>query len=911
MPISLFNIQPLLNPIAGNALILTPNSRLRNKLVEAYNQHRSAATPTDKVWPAARVYSINEWISETYAHLLDRGAVELPLSIADEFCQTQLWLRVIESDSAGAELINPLKLAADAHTAYKTLIKWDLNPTDLKAQDGLALEQWSTHFEQLLAASDLTTHEQVHRLICELLENKTQAGETALCMVGFDDIPPLTQRLFDALSDDQSKIDPLPKEKASAGSIESFGSKEEEILAAAEWSLSILSSNPDAVIGIISPELGQIRSLTERTFIEVFEPHFSLPETPRYTLPFNFSAGVPLGSTPFVRDTLQLLQLNGYRNPIERLRNILMSPFWSIAEPIALILDNQLAQHIRDDLKTSQLRHMVHTHSQKNWEQPSLTEQWQTLNAQLQDIETLSRQQAPSMPASRWAALYESQLRKLGWPGDRRLDSNEYQQMNQWYELLEKFCFLDQLDLPLTNHEALDKLGQLASGVHFQPQTPESPIQILGILEGSGLQFTHCWVMGMSQQCWPPTAEPNPLIPLQLQRKLAMPHADADRELLYAERLTQGYSRCATEVIFSYATTAEGNPQHKSPLLESFEEKPVKPPALSQWQRYKNSNTSTLEWVNTGTAPAVGKDELKKLRGGSQIFKNQAISPFAAFALQRLGAQSPQQKATGFTAIQRGDILHNALSDIWLKLQSQQKLKETSTQHLRQLIEECVVKHVKTITRKEPDVFGDVYTQLEIERQIRLISQWLDLEKQRTPFTVAANEESVEVEFAGIPLKLRLDRMDKLSSGELVLIDFKTGTPHPKQWGTDRPEEPQLPLYCLCYNADIDAIMFAQINTTEIACKGLGVLPTPIEGLLDAAKGDSLSLPTDWQEIQQHWRQSLENLAQEFLQGDCSLEFKSPTSKRFYQQLAPIMRWHEEDDIRQAYLNNQAQGDMH
>jgi len=911
MPISLFNIQPLLTAIASNTLILTPNSRLRNKLIEAYNQHQVTSAETKNVWPAARVYSLNEWISETYARLLDKGALEHPFSVAEEFCQSQLWLKVVESNSAGAELINPLKLANDAQTAYKTLIKWNLNPTDLSGDEALAIEKWSTQFERLLAKSGLTTNEQVQRLICELLENKTQAGEATVCLVGFDDIPPLTQRLFDALGKEQSQIDPLPLNAASNRSVANYTSSEEEILAAAEWSLSILSSNPEAVIGIISPELGQIRSVTERIFIEVFEPHFSLPETPRYTLPFNFSAGIPLGSTPFVRDSLQLLQLNSYRNPVERLRNLLMSPFWSISEPVALTLDNLLAQHIREDLKTGQLRQMVHTHSQKDWDDPSLQDSWQRLNTQLQDIETLARQQPQSMPASRWAALYESQLRKLGWPGERRLDSNEYQQMNQWYELLEKFCYLDQLEQPLTSYEAQEKLSQLASGVHFQPQTPESPIQILGILEGAGLQFTHCWVMGMSQQSWPPTAEPNPLIPLPLQRQLAMPHADADRELLYAERLTQGYSRCADEVIFSYATSAEGNPQHKSPLLDSLPEKTSTPLSSSQWQNFKSSHSSELEWVNTGTAPAVNKEELEDLRGGSQIFKNQAISPFAAFALQRLGAENPQQKASGFTAIQRGDILHNALSDIWLELHSQQQLKDIESDQLQLLVEKCVEQHVKTVTAKEPDVFGEVYTKLEIERQVRLINQWLELEKQRPPFTVAANEESVQVEFAGIPLKLRLDRMDKLDSGELLLIDFKTGTPQPKQWGTDRPEEPQLPLYCLCYNADIDAIMFAQINTTEIICKGLGALSSPFEGLLDASKGDALGLPTDWQDIQNHWRQSLEHLAQEFLQGDCTLEFKSPTSKRFYQQLAPIMRWQEENDIRQAYLNNQTQGNAH
>jgi len=141
-----------------------------------------------------------------------------------------------------------------------------------------------------------------------------------------------------------------------------------------------------------------------------------------------------------------------------------------------------------------------------------------------------------------------------------------------------------------------------------------------------------------------------------------------------------------------------------------------------------------------------------------------------------------------------------------------------------------------------------------------------------------------------------------------VLIDYKTGTPNPKSWGSDRPEEPQLPLYCLCYNQDIDAILFAQVNAKEIAYKGLGQLTQSLDGVIDCAKAGALDLPTDWSDIQEHWRNCLEQLAQEFLQGDCSLEFKSPATKRFYQDLAPIMRWQEEEEIRQAFTTSTDSG---
>ena len=913
MPISLFNIQPLLPAISENTLILTPNSRLRNKLIDGYNHYCDSKT-SKKSWNAPRVYSLAQWVSEQHQTLLDSASLAEPRSLIDDFAERQLWLKIVEDDNAGAELINPLKLASDAQSAFKTLLRWNIDPCNFDNSETSPLETWSQRFESELARLQFVTSEHIQRQLCDALNEQPRLQETTLTLVGFDDITPLTQRLFDAISSHQVVVDPLQEKSVEPKtSVRSYASTEEEITSAARWALNKLSRNADAVIGIISPELGQNRQQIERIFVEVFEPHYALPETSRYTMPFNFSAGVPLGSTAFIKDTLSLLQLNAHQNPIEFFDNLLFSPFYATPDRLALKISQRLSKHFRSALKTSRLRQLVHHQAQSESNTDTESEAWSQLDTQLQDIESLRRQKPNSMLASGWAALFEQQLRKLGWPGERRLDSNEYQQMNQWYDLLEKFTFLDQLQLPMNCSQALDQLTKLASGVHFQPQTPESPIQVLGALEGSGLQFTDCWVMGLSQHSWPPSPEPNPLISLELQRELAMPHADADRELIYAERLTHGYKRCANHIVFSYPKMADATPMQKSALLDGITEDQNSDEPISgvEWSQYVESFDASLEWVNTGIGPAVTEEELKHLKGGSQIFKNQAISPFAAFALHRLKAKTKQTIAAGFTPIQRGEILHGALSDIWIALNSQKKLTEMSEPKLQTLIGESVEEQVKLFVRREPEAFGDVYIQLEVTRQTKLIERWLEKEKQREPFSIAANEESVKVEFSGLPLTLRLDRMDKLESGELLLIDYKTGNPNPKSWGSDRPEEPQLPLYCLCYNQDIDAVLFAQINTREIAVKGLGQLKEPMEGLLDSRKASALDLPDNWDDIQAHWKNSLTQLAEEFLQGDCSLEFKSPTTKRFYQDLEPIMRWREEKDISQAFTKNTANGDQH
>ncbi|MBU3070524.1 PD-(D/E)XK nuclease family protein [Aestuariicella sp. G3-2] len=921
MPISLFDIQPLLEPINEGVLILTPNSRLKNKLVAAYNQFQELSGA--KVWEAPRAYSLSEWVSESYQLLLDQALLASPSTPASEFVLQQLWLEIIQEDAIGAELINPHKLASDAQTAYRTLQRWNLNASAL-INEGAAEEnpliRWVDKFEDVLTQHQLCTPEQVQQEIIQSYCSGLVPKEDKLLLLGFDDIPPLSRILFESMSCECQERATFTSTTANRQSLLGCPNQQDEIRAAACWAQSVLKKDPGASIGVIAPNLGQIRKTVEQIFVEVLEPQYSLPETARYTLPFNFSAGIPLGSVPLIHDSLMLLQLNHYRIRTEDLIELLSSPFWGIADSLSVSesLAQQLKKLQRARIKVSQLRQICHKLAQHE-APPSSTEdleseQWQLLDQRLQHIESLRRQRAKQLLPSQWLELFESQLRHLGWPGTRRLDSNEFQQMTQWYQLQEKFCQLESTGKLFTCDEAINLLTQLAGSEHFQAQTPESPVQILGILEGAGLQFSHCWVLGMSQQNWPPAPEPNPLLPLSLQRQHGMPHADADRELAFAERLTEGYRHCAPEVVFSYPCFDADMPLQPSALVKnlvasSAEDtlKALDSSLSTGWPNYLQEIVAhqQLEWINTGTGPAVSPTELAQIRGGSQILKNQAISPFAAFALHRLGAQQADPEALGFTPMQRGQILHDALSDIWKALVDQKTLIAMPDMELKALVNARVQEHIHQFRKREPDFFGENYSALEQQRHCQLILRWLELEKQRPEFTVVANEDAIKANFAGLPLTLRLDRMDKLSDGELILIDYKTGSPTPKSWGGERPDEPQLPLYCLCYlqdqETDISAVMFAQVNAKEVAIKGLGGLSVDHPDILPAGKADSLELPTDWQLIREHWQQQLEMLATTFLQGDCSLDFKSPSLKRFYEDLAPILRWQEEDFVRDAF----------
>ena len=56
--------------------------------------------------------------------------------------------------------------------------------------------------------------------------------------------------------------------------------------------------------------------------------------------------------------------------------------------------------------------------------------------------------------------------------------------------------------------EAFAFLQRLCATTLFQPESPDAPIQILGVLESAGLRFDCLWVSGLTDEAWPMQARP-------------------------------------------------------------------------------------------------------------------------------------------------------------------------------------------------------------------------------------------------------------------------------------------------------------------------------------------------------------------------------------------------------------------
>ncbi len=148
---------------------------------------------------------------------------------------------------------------------------------------------------------------------------------------------------------------------------------------------------------------------------------------------------------------------------------------------------------------------------------------------------------------------------------DYALDSNEYQALARWQELLTEFAALDRTVGRISAAAALGQLERIAHETMFQPDGGAPPVQVLGVLEANALTFDHVWIMGLTADAWPPPSQPDPLLPIELQRAAGMPGASATAELERSRRQLQRLLQSAPEVIVSHATVDVDRPSRTEP----------------------------------------------------------------------------------------------------------------------------------------------------------------------------------------------------------------------------------------------------------------------------------------------------------------------------------------------------------
>jgi probable DNA repair protein len=331
---------------------------------------------------------------------------------------------------------------------------------------------------------------------------------------------------------------------------------------------------------------------------------------------------------------------------------------------------------------------------------------------------------------------------------------------------------------------------------------------------------------------------PHPFLPIELQRQHLMPHASQEREYQFTSHLTKRFTEQAHHVILSYPQMADDKPLMPSHLIRHY---PLIDKVFHEPAALFDPNLILEPWHDTNV-PLKDKDSIS---GGVGLLQSQSVCPFQAFARYRLNVDVLEPAENGLTFAQRGELTHSALEYFWKTVKKSATLHQLNLQELEDIIEKSVHHALKPFCIES---LSQKHLEIEHSRLKQLINDWIVLEKQRPEFTVLHTEKNINIEVSKLKLRARIDRIDELSTGEIILIDYKTGQIPAADWLDPRPTQVQLPVYAISY-PKATHVAIAKVKANEHQFKQI----------------DDFEL--SWEDMLYHWQQTLTHLADEFIAG--------------------------------------------
>jgi probable DNA repair protein len=878
--------QDIIATLKAGATLVTASQRLARHLAATYGAAQQAQSA--QVWEAPDILPWHQWLERFWQEsfgLLDADAPQLLLS---DFQEQTLWEEVIRAADSENPLLQVPAAARSAREAWQLLHAWKLSiprSRESASEDVSAFARWAKAYGQRCASGNWLDSARLPDAVRNAIAAGRLAPPHSLILAGFDELTPQQDALLNAVRAAGVTVTPLtPADQTARTARVGYDDRRAEIHAAAAWARAALESGQTR-IGVVVPDLSVQRASIVRLFDEALVPAALLPGSD-VVRPYNVSLGESLAAWPVIHAALLLLEFGTGSLPVARLGTLLRSPFLAGATSEASAraqLDALLRQEGEETVSISALLRRTQVELAK----PQATAP--QLHAQLRvwrdNIPARSKQFVPSAWSEQFAAL----LKLAGWPGDGPLDSDSHQAVMAWRELLAAFAAQDVVSTRPAYAEALATLRRMAGERVFQPQTPAAPVQVLGLLEASGLDFDSLWVMGLDDEIWPESPRPNPFLPLEMQRTRGLPHASAERELEFARRLTERLAASAGNVVFSHPLNSGDEKRRASPLLQAFPElQPSDFPAPLPGLASHLFAARAVETLSDEQAPALAPGSAVK--GGTRLFQYQAACPFRAFATLRLDARSPEEPEPGLDAKARGMLLHSALEALWNTLASHAALCSMAEGALMNAIGTAVHAALDELARDRSQTLTGRFREIEAKRLTRLLRAWLEEEKARAPFKVVAAEQKTTIKLGGLVVEGRMDRVDELEDGTRVILDYKSGKTSTKSWEGERPDEPQLPLYAIDMRQrqPVAAALFAQLRAGELGFNGLAARTGIAPKVKPAGENEGV-----WQAQLDAWQTTLTTLAEAYRAGDARVDPKEFPRTCEYCGLQALCRVHE------------------
>ena len=858
---------PLATLVDG-ALTLLPSASAARQLRHAYDAAQQARGL--QTWEPAPILSWPQWLDHLWSEAVVSG-IETRL-LLNEAQEHTLWLDVITAKQTETTLSSADALANLAQQAWSLANAY--NAADrLRAfantHDARTFATWAESFTQTCDRNAYISRATLEATLQHHIEARTLEAPPTLTLINFTNLTPSQSALLETLRNTNTTITEqtlgtttnpgapdlshLEIGVSTHHYLHTAPTEPEELRTLSNYLRTFLQQHPTSTIAVLLTDPDDAPTL-EATFREILAPELQPITADLSSTPWEFVSGTSLTAQPLISVALDLAHWAQSPLDLNKVSALLLSPYLGSPterDASARFDANVLrkARLLRPELDLRTLLRLAQTSPDTpTWLQP--LHQFLTTTGNLETPRTFAD----------WSELLRSLIATTNWPNNteaRPLTSLEFQATQAWDSVLDQLATLDFRGRRVPYSTFLHTLDRQINSAAFTPPSNNAPIQILTPTTAQGLTFDALILTRATDTNYPAAERTNPLLGFGLQATLDMPGTSQPRA---TERAHQAFTQLlasAPSILFTYTPETSDGEQRLSPLIANLN-LPELPQPLSE------PTTPIAEDILEDTTPLPALTS-PHVQGGARVLQLQAACGFQAFAEIRLQASHLDTKDLGFDALESGNLLHRTMDKFWERIESHQALSQLSAEARTNILTTAIdaaIDH-KLVLENQWDA---AYIDLQKDRLLNLLQHWIDLELKREPFRVVARETKQLIHIGPLELTVRLDRLDAVKDG-FFLVDYKTGyASNPANWDSERPDDPQLPLYSLLHESgELHGLAFAKIRPGR-DMKWLGYQDEP--GLIPGKN------VVDLETRLSDWHTTLTILAENFASGDAGVSPK-------------------------------------
>lgn len=892
--------------VSDGYCIVAASDRLARDLRVRYSMAQKAAGNAG--WFAPEIHSYRAWVSAAWMSMwtseqLLYGAQEL-----------SLWLYAVESTEVGRAILNKTSAARAARQLDRVLKRYGVADAALErpvpGDDETAFREWRRIVAEKLRGKGWVTEDELPWRLAEACRAGQWQPPAKVLWVGFLNETAAQRAVREVVAEAGSQVDSHvgldPVDGVLSMCMPATRIDQYRLIAArARDRLMPYSGRADVEtprLAILVPDIQEARLTLEPVLREYVAPQSSVAGEHAGRRPWRYARGLPLSEHPMIATALDVLNIEGGADDLATVSRVVLSPWVFSGCAMGARADFEI--RLRRAGGTRFRRGRVHKLAQAWAAKRPDHGFFKPASEWFGVLGDVPSEQLPSAWAERWEML----LGAAGWGADSEATRELSQVQKGWSEVLDAFRAMDTQVREVSQRRAVVWLREILAETPFQPAADYlQPIQILGYDDAVGMAFDWVAVCDFTAANAPSAAYSTGFVAGEVLVKAGMLEASPDGCLEKATRWVSHLRTLAPEIeVYAPHLDERGAELVPSRLLDCWGEVEGGVTLDVSPVRAVTQRGVATSLPGRDSAPEVGDAVAEGVRGGVSVLKAMAVSPFVAFARARLGLREFPEAVDGLDASVQGEVVHRVLELVWQRLETSEGLAAQDAGALESMVGECVHQACVTEDRVSEARYGRGLAHAEQARVRGVCLQWLAHERQRAlPFRVLMREGKATVDIAGLPLSLRIDRIDEITMPDgarrYLVLDYKTGSGKlsPRVWDPDHLSEPQLPTYAVSTDLRdqgiprIDGIGFAGVVDEGCA---FAIASNFAARLVPDKKGSCGDGDSDWALLLQRWRASLDRLGRAFMGGAIEVDRIALGRSRFDEDLLPLVRVPREAD---------------